>query len=144
LYTYTGAAKVYLNVVRVLLEVHADVNQTNYEGITPLVAASSLHKLEVVRWLVKAGADTQMHCYNNPRNAATFHSRAAGASTEQTAYLEAKTHCSSLGCTGAGITKCTGCKQARYTCVMCQKEHWKAHKADCRRWSVELATGKGH
>jgi ankyrin repeat protein len=78
--------------VRVLLEVHADVNQRNDEGITPLMAASSLQNLAVVRWLVKAGADTQIHWYNNPSNVNTtaFLSRAAGTSTERTAYLEAK------------------------------------------------------
>jgi hypothetical protein len=79
---------------------------------------------EVVKWLVKAGADTQD---------AAHLSRGVGASAEQTAYLEAKTHCSSLGCSGAGVKKCTGCRQVRYCETACQLAHWKAHKADCKR-----------
>jgi hypothetical protein len=71
-------------------------------------------------------------------------SRVSGASAEQTAYLEAKTHCSNTGCSGAGIMKCTRCRQARY----CGEQsvplaHWKAHKADCKRWSAELKADKG-
>jgi hypothetical protein len=60
------------------------------------------------------------------------------ASAEQTAYLEAKTHCSNPGCSGAGIKRCPACKQARYCGEPCQYAHWKAHKADCKRWSAEL------
>jgi hypothetical protein len=39
--------------------------------------------------------------------------------------------------------KCTGCKQARYCAEECQLAHWKAHKADCKRWSAEAKVGKG-
>jgi hypothetical protein len=71
---------------------------------------------EVVKWPVKAGADTQAAAPRNVGrtlpNAADM-SRSTGASAEQAAYLEAKTHCSNPGCSGAGLLKCTGCKQAR-------------------------------
>jgi hypothetical protein len=66
-----------------------------------------------------------------------------GASAEQTAYLEAKTHCSNPGCSGAGIKRIPACKQARYCGEPSQYAHWKAHKADCKRWSAELAAGTG-
>ena len=59
--------------------------------------------------------------------------KAHKAPTEQIAYLEAKMHCSNPGCSGAGIMKCTGCKQVRYCGEACQLAHWKAHKADCKR-----------
>jgi hypothetical protein len=104
------------------------------------MAASAKKHQEVVKWLVKAGADTQVA--RNTMSAADI-SRKAGASAEQTAYLESKTHCSSPGWSGAGIMKCTGCKQARYCGAACQLAHWKAHKADCKRWSAGLAAGKG-
>jgi hypothetical protein len=51
---------------------------------------------------------------------------------EQPEYLVAKAHCSSPGCRGTGLKKCTGCKQARYCGQTCQLAHWKAHKADCK------------
>jgi hypothetical protein len=108
------------------------------------MATSGKEHAEVVKWLVKAGADTQAVFYNYPDFTAAGISRAIEASPEQTAYLEAKTHCSSPGCSGAGIMKCTGFKQARYCGEACQLAHWKAHKADCRRWSAELAAGKVH
>jgi hypothetical protein len=52
-------------------------------------------------------------------------------------------HCSNTGCSGAGIKRCPACKQARYCGEPCQLAHWKAHKADCKRWSAELKAGKG-
>jgi hypothetical protein len=46
-------------------------------------------------------------------------------------------HCSNPGCEGAGIRKCTWCKQARYCGQPCFLAHWKAHKADCKRLDRE-------
>jgi hypothetical protein len=100
---------------------------------------------DIARWLVKAGANTQASAaFKGSEFTAAALSNSLGASAEQTAYLEAKTHCSSFGCSGAGVLKCTGCKQARYCGEACQLAHWKAHKADCRRWSAELAAGTGN
>jgi hypothetical protein len=108
------------------------------------MAAAYNKQADAVTWLVKAGANTQASISTDDSEitAATI-SNTVGASAEQTAYLEAKTHCSSLGCSGAGVMKCTGCKQARYCGEACQLAHWKAHKADCRRWSTELVVGTG-
>jgi hypothetical protein len=41
-------------------------------------------------------------------------------------------HCSNPACAGAGIKKCTGCKEVRYCGQECQLAHWPAHKADCK------------
>jgi ankyrin repeat protein len=141
---YMAAMRGHLVVVRTLLNVGANIDRSNNEGITPLIVASSEKHSEIVKWLVKAGANTQTHLHDDPRSTAALTSRACGASAEQTAYLEAKTHCSNPGCSGAGLKnfKCTGCKQVRYCREACQLAHWKAHKADCRRW--KLAAGKDH
>jgi ankyrin repeat protein len=143
-----GAGHGHLDVVRVLLKLRADIDVADDDGETPLMAASVHEHYEIVKWLVKAGADTQIKVGTDTQIAegtstAAKLSREVGASAEQTAYLEAKTHCSNSGCSGAGIKKCTGCKQARYCGEACQLGHWKAHKADCRRWSAELAAEKG-
>jgi ankyrin repeat protein len=125
-----------LSMVQCLVkELGADIHHVSHAGATPLMVASYNKHTDIVKWLVKAGAD--------PRASASLGmaadlSKRAGASAEQTAYLEAKTHCSSPGCSGAGIMKCTGCKQARYCGERCQVAHWKAHKADCKQWSAEL------
>jgi hypothetical protein len=129
--------------VQVLINLGADLNIADNDGATPLMMATFKKHQEIVKWLVKAGADTQIAA--DDMSAADV-SRRVGASAEQTAYLDAKTHCSNVGCSGAGIMKCTGCKQARYCGEACQLAHWKAHKVDCRRWSVELqlAAAKCH
>jgi hypothetical protein len=107
--------------------------------------ASAKKHADIVKWLVKAaGADTQavIAADRSEFTAATLSER-LGAYAEQTAYLEAKTHCSSPGCSGAGFLKGTGCKNAQYCGKACQLAHWNAHKVDCRRWSAELAAGTG-
>jgi hypothetical protein len=134
---FVAAAHGHLAVVRVLLTFGADIDRTT-EGVTPLMAASTKKHHEIVKWLVKAGADTQTMVEDNPATTAASLSKHVEASSEQTVFLEAKTHCSSPGCNGAGIMKGTGCKLARYCGEACQLAHWKAHKADCRRWSTEL------
>jgi hypothetical protein len=132
---YLAAMNGHLGVVRVLLKLHADINQSDQKGFTPLMMASKNEYHAVVKWLIKAGADTQAFFHNDPNATAASISR-GGTSVEQTAYLEAKTHCSSPGCSGAGIKRCTGCKQVRYCGEACQLAHWTAHKADCKRWST--------
>jgi hypothetical protein len=121
----------HLGAVRILLKLRADVNHKDSDSMTPLMAAIARKHHEIVTWLLKAGADTQT-IYHTSSTAPSL-SRAADASAEQTAYLESKMHCSSPGCSGAGILKCTGCKQARYCGEQCQLVHWKVHKAECKR-----------
>jgi hypothetical protein len=135
-----------LAIVKCLVnELGADIDKADRRGGTPLMAASAMKHADVVKWLVKAGANTQASAaFDGSEFTAAAFSNSLGASAEQTAYLEAKTHCSSPGCKGAGLLKCTGCKQARYCGEACQLAHWKAHKADCRRWSAELAAGIGN
>jgi hypothetical protein len=48
--------------------------------------------------------------------------------------------CSNPGCGGAGLKKCTGCKQARYCAQACQKAHRSVHKAECKLWVPVLDT----
>jgi ankyrin repeat protein len=131
-----------LAAVRCLVEeLGADVNRARLNGSTPLMVASGYKHAALVKWLVKAGADPQATTHSPSITAADF-SNHVGASFEQTAYLEAKTHCSNAGCSGSGLMKCTGCKRARYCGEACQLVHWKAHKADCKRWIAELKAGK--
>jgi hypothetical protein len=142
---FLAAQRGYLSVVRCLLNHGANVNQASNVGVTSLMAASAYKHAEVVTWLVKAGADTQAlwtDFADGTAVTAADLSREFGASAAQTAYLEAKTHCSSTGCSGAGFVNCTRCKNARYCGEPCQFAHWKAHKADCKRWSAELMAGK--
>jgi ankyrin repeat protein len=129
----------HLSVVQCLVkELGADIHQGDNRGGTPLMAAANRKHADVVKWLVKAGANPNTSI--DHWGTAADLSKEAGASAEQTAYLEAKMHCSSPGCSGAGIMKCTECKQARYCGEPCQLAHWKTHKADCKRWSAERFT----
>jgi hypothetical protein len=125
-----------LEVVRCLVNSRANVDQADNEEQTPLMMASYLKHTDVVNWLVKAGADVRTTSIYGCTAAKA--SKDGNAPAEQTAYLEAKMRCSHLGCSGAGIQRCTGCKQARYCGEPCQLAHWKAHKADCKRVSATL------
>jgi hypothetical protein len=126
-------------VLRCLVkELGADINRPGLHGATPLMIASLDKRTHLVRWLIKEGADTQVGTTKHAAFTAAVISRLQGASTEQTTYLEAKTHCSNPGCSGAGIKRSPACKQARYCGEPCQYTHWKAHKADSKRWSAEL------
>jgi ankyrin repeat protein len=82
-------------------------------GATPLMIAAIMKHKKVIAYLLKHGAAPQL-CLPE-------HGRAAEISypDEQTAYIGPKTHCSNPGCGGAGSTKCTGCKQARYRREQC-------------------------
>ena len=74
------------------------------------MAASHYKHTELVTWLVKAGANSQaLHVRDGAYFTAADVSHEAGAPAAQTAYLRAKAHCSSPGCTGGGDQKCQGC-----------------------------------
>jgi hypothetical protein len=60
-------------------------------------------------------------------------SKAYGAPAEQTAYLEARTHCGNPGCSGARLKKCANYKEVFFCSKACQVAHWPAHKPDCKR-----------
>jgi len=38
---------------------------------------------------------------------------------------------------GGPLLQCSGCRRAYYCSPACQKEDWKRHKSDCKRWSKE-------
>jgi hypothetical protein len=111
-----AALRGYQDVVRVLVrDFGADLNHADGNGFTALMWTSYQKHADLVQWLVKEGADTQALHAGGGRAAGL--SKVAGVSSEQTGYLEAKTHSSNTGCSGAGIMKCTACKQARYCAV---------------------------
>jgi hypothetical protein len=137
---YEAAQQGDLDMVRCLVnELGADINQASHEDATPLMIAAICKHAKVVTWLVKADADLKafgaLPSGDTHANAATL-SWWAGASSEQTAYLESKTHCANPGCSGTGLFKCTVCKNVRYCGAPCQLAHWMAHKADCKRLSA--------
>jgi ankyrin repeat protein len=102
----------------------ANINHARRDGVTPLMVASFKKHVNVVRWLINEGADTQAEMNSQFIGVtATDLSKEAGASAEQTAYLEAKTHCSNPGCSGPGIKRCPACKLARYCGEPCQYAH---------------------
>jgi ankyrin repeat protein len=123
-----------LELVRILVkEFGADVNLVSYDGSTPLIVASHLKHEKIIKLLLKAGADAQAtSVINGIHFTPAYVVACAKGPAELKEYLEAKTHCSNRKCSGAGIRKCTGCKQARYCGQACQLAHWPAHKAECK------------
>jgi hypothetical protein len=116
-------------------ELGADVNIATRIGSTPLMLASVNKHHKLVTWLLKNGANAQM--FSPICGTAADASKLAGASIEQTAYLEAKTHCANPGCRGAGLKKCAGCLEVFFCGPACIKAHWPAHKTDCERRARE-------
>jgi ankyrin repeat protein len=132
---FIAVSKGHLPVVKCLVnELGADIHRKKPDGGTLLMEGSLNKDTSIVKWSIKAGVDPQASA--NGGTAADV-LKEVGASTDQIAYLVAKMYCSKPGCSGAGITKCTGCKRVRYCGELCQLSHWKAHKADCKRWSAE-------
>jgi hypothetical protein len=122
----------FLSVVKCLVkEFGADVNRAMLNESTPLMTAAAFEHMEVVVWLSKHGADAQAS-YQRCGTAADV-SRDVGASTEQTEYLQARTHCANPGCDGAGLKKCAGCLKVFFCGPACIRAHWPAHKAECKR-----------
>jgi ankyrin repeat protein len=137
-----AASKGNLELVRLLVnELGADVNLAGHDGGKPLLAAAFFKYEKITKLLLKAGADAQAPMILNGMSVTAASGAAAGgASAELTNYLEAKTHCSNSGCGGAGIWKCTGCKQARYCGQACQLAHWPAHKARCKAHQTKVGS----
>jgi ankyrin repeat protein len=138
---YAAALEGHGHVVRCLVkEFGADVNLAADDGSTPLMVAVDRENHEVVVWLTKHGADLQA-LHSRGATAADI-SKMHCAPAEQTAYLEARTHCAKPGCSGAGLKKCAGCLVIFYCSKECQVAHWPAHKAECVR-SAGKAADKG-
>jgi ankyrin repeat protein len=119
---YGAAQNGHLDVVRFLVEHGADVNQADNDGQTPLMVASAQMNEMIVRYLIKHGANVQASSTSG--YSAAKISEVFGAPIAQTEYLQAKAHCSSPGCSGSGLKKCTGCKQVRYCGQACQLASW--------------------
>jgi hypothetical protein len=123
-------------------ELGADVNKVTLDGSTPLMAASKNKRNEIVRWLLKKGANAQATLHEGFGIAADI-SKDVGAPAEQTAYIEARTHCANPGCSGAGLKKCARCLEVFFCSKCCQVAAWLAHKADCkRRIAAKVAKAK--
>jgi ankyrin repeat protein len=140
---FVAAQEGLLAVVQCLVkELGADINQANHNGATPLMVASYHKHTEVVVWLSKHGADAQAS--HQDGSTAVDVSRDFGAPAEQTAYLEARTHCANPGCDGAGLKKCSSCLRVFFCGPACIRAHWTAHKAECKRIAeaAEATAGK--
>jgi len=74
---------------------------------------------------MKEGKFQMILCITTPKE----HRRVFGGS--QTRFCE---NCEKRGEGGVGkMEKCSGCNSVRYCSLVCQKEHWKSHKSDCKR-----------
>jgi hypothetical protein len=100
------------------------------------MAATKTKNAKIVRYLLKNGADAEAsaHTYGT---AAEF-SKLYGAPAEQTAYLEARTHCADPSCTNAGLRKCERCLRVWFCSTACIRAHWPAHKAECKATAAKL------
>jgi hypothetical protein len=138
---FIAAEKGHESLVRCMVkELGADINKARHDGRTPLMAAANEKFDKIVAFLLKYGADAQAS--HQKWGTAADVSKVAGAPAEQTAYLEARTHCANSGCSGAGLKKCAGCLVVFYCGRPCQLAHWSAHKAECKGLKLRAAKGE--
>jgi ankyrin repeat protein len=119
-------------------ELGADINHAASDGTTPLMMASKNKHAEVVRWLLKYGANAQAQMqYNGKTYNAAIVSKEVRAPAEQTTYLVAKTFCAnqveSFSCGDAGRKRCASCEVVFYCGLACQAAHWPVHKTACKQ-----------
>jgi hypothetical protein len=134
-------------VVQCLVEFGADVNFATVDGSTPLMTAAQRMHHKIAQYLLKHGADPQASHKWQGRvlgniTAADF-SGHTNAPAEETAYLEARTHCANPGCTNAGLKKCERCLQVYFCGNACIRAHWFEHKAECKAAAVKLKAARG-
>jgi hypothetical protein len=124
-------------VVCLVGELSADVNLATEDGKTPLMAATKSKHAKIVRYLLKNGANAQAsaHVFGTAANVSKLY----GAPAEQVVYLEARTYCANIGCSGAGLKKCASCLEVFFCSKECQVAAWPAHKVDCKRRVAEKA-----
>jgi hypothetical protein len=129
--SYIAAQKGHLDVIRCLVgELGADIKQASAHGSTPLMIAAEYLHHEIVRYLLKHGADAQAtHRVFGTAGDAYQHNNAPA---EETAYLQARTHCANPSCTNAGLKKCERCLKVYFCGSACIRAHWPAHKAECK------------
>jgi hypothetical protein len=139
---YIAACLGHLGVVQCLVEeLGVDVNLADEDGNTPLMVAANRMHHKLVRYLLKHGADPQAS--HDRLGTAADLSRLSGAPVEQTAYIEARTHCANPGCTNAGLKKCERCLQSYFCGSACIRAHWPAHKAECTAAATKLNSTGG-
>jgi ankyrin repeat protein len=126
-------------------EFGAGINEGALEGShTPLIAASANHHNEVVRWLLKNGANAQT-VITDFSTAANISKSTVPRLSRPLTWKEARTHCVNVGCIEAGIKKCTKCLDVYFCSPIkeCQMPAWPAYKADCkRRQEPQVEAGK--
>jgi hypothetical protein len=139
---YLAAQKGRLEVVQCLVkELNASVNLATEAGGTPLMIAAQRMQHKVVRYLLKQGADPQV--LHDGLGTAADISKYVNAPGEETAYLEARTHCANPGCTNAGLKKCERCLQVYFCGSACIRAYWPEHKAECKAAAAKLKAAKG-
>jgi hypothetical protein len=122
-------------------ELGADINLATQNGSTALMMAAEKMHYKIVRFLLKHGASPQA---SHPEcGTAADISKFSGAPGEQTAYLQARTHCANPDCTNAGLKKCERCLQVYFCASACIRAHWPAHKAECKAAAAKLKATKG-
>jgi hypothetical protein len=134
---YIAAEMGHLDVVRFLVDdLGADVNEATKYGSTPLMTAAEGLRHDIVRYLLKRGADPQAAHHEFGAAGDMLQYRKAPA--EETAYIQARTHCANPNCTNAGLKKCERCQKFYFCGLACIRVHWPVHKAECKAAVAEL------
>jgi ankyrin repeat protein len=131
----------HLEVMQCLVELGANINRAATDGSTLLMMAAGHMHHKIVRYLLKHGANPQ--ALHESLGTAADISKGMRAPGEQTAYLQARTHCANPSCTNAGLKKCERCLQVYFCGSACIRAHWSAHKVECKAAACNLKAARG-
>lgn len=124
---HVAAAKGHLRACKVLLEEgRSDPNVVALGGFTPLHSAVIGGHTPVAQLLLHHGArDEDINVLGHMVSTSDI-----ARDPETVAYLDRKrcTYCDKV----TDAKMCARCKKVQYCSRECQKQHWKAHKPDCK------------
>lgn len=96
----------------------------------PVLEETRLNCLDCGNAAFCAGCKTGEHGCTGYRVSA---SRAANLNNMNNIPLCASPGCDKTGTGANSLKNCSGCKNAMYCSVTCQRSHWKEHKVSCRK-----------
>ncbi|KAL3140515.1 hypothetical protein ABBQ32_005097 [Trebouxia sp. C0010 RCD-2024] len=141
-YTALGHAAAHtpvLPLAEVLLRNGANVNYQNRFGAAVLMAAVMAAEDAAVSLLLKWGADCKLQDNDGvtpldtarhfPEILAAMHQKQGTHAEGEQQYSH---KCGQCGKPGA-VKRCSKCRLSTYCSSQCQKEHWPAHKRECKQ-----------
>jgi hypothetical protein len=136
-----------VDVIKALVAGGANKMAKAVDGCTPLHLAAGFGRVESVEALAELGVDLDAKDASGQTaldvTVLAGHPQVARLLRKlQSADSQAKACAacgSSSGSSGGALKQCSRCKEVKYCSALCQKTHWRQHKAYCKAAAAALA-----